>query len=274
MTTSKLSFKSRLHEIIFESDTRAGKAFDVTLLVLIILSVAVVMLESIPAYEKRFRNIFYALEWFFTIVFTIEYLLRLYSTLRPFNYARSFFGIVDLLSILPTYISLFLAGAQTLMMIRVLRLLRVFRIFKLSHSLNQGAIIVSALRASRTKISVFLYAVVLIVSIFGALMYLVEGSVNKEFDSIPRSIYWSIVTLTTVGYGDITPITGLGQLLANLLMITGYAVIAVPTGIVTSEMVKGIQAKTITTQVCRYCAKEGHDVDAKYCKNCGERLND
>ena len=265
--------KERLHEIIFEAETQAGKAFDVALLIAIIASVLVVMLESVKSYQTNFGEVLYVLEWIFTIFFTIEYLLRLYCVYRPWKYAISFFGVIHLLAILPTYLSLFILGAQTLLVIRILRLMRVFRIFKLGHFMVQGEVLLKALKASRVKITVFLFFVVLMVTIIGAVMYLVEGGEpDTTFTSIPRSIYWAIVTLTTVGYGDITPVTELGQFLSALVMILGYAVLAVPTGIVSVELMKQPNLNE-TTQSCRYCGIEGHDNDAIYCKRCGERLN-
>ena len=271
----KNKLKEKIHEIIFEADTPAGKLFDVVLLILIMASVLVVMLESVQGLQARYSNFFYALEWAFTVVFTIEYLLRLYCVYRPAKYATSFFGVIDLLAILPTYISLFIYGTQYLLVIRALRLLRVFRIFKLGHFMSEGEIIVRALKASRAKITVFLTFILLLVVIIGSVMYLVEGGQNEDFSSIPRSIYWTIVTLTTVGYGDITPATELGQFLSAFIMILGYAILAVPTGIVSAEMVADIRrSPRNNTQACRYCGREGHADDALFCKYCGERLNE
>lgn len=265
-------FRKRLHEIVFEADTIAGRLFDIVLLALIVISVIVVILESIEPLHKRYGALFLFLEWFFTIIFTLEYGLRLYSVKRPLNYVKSFFGIIDLMAILPTYLSIFMGGYQYLLIIRALRLIRVFRIFKLGHFLQASQTIVSALRASRAKITVFIAFVLLMVLIIGGIMYVIEGTYNSSFSSIPRSVYWAIVTLTTVGYGDITPSTTLGQFLSAIVMIMGYAIIAVPTGIVSAEMV--FQRKgNLTTQVCPYCSREGHDVDAKFCKYCGENLN-
>jgi voltage-gated potassium channel len=269
--------KEKLHEIIFEADTPAGKAFDVALMVLIVLSVLVVLLESIKAQAAKYEQLFHALEWMFTICFTIEYLLRLYCVYKPKKYALSFFGIVDLLSIIPTYLSLLIAGTQYLAVIRALRLLRVFRIFKLVKFLNEGNIIVRALLKSRAKIAVFMLFILLLVTILGSVMYLAEADYNEQFDSIPRSIYWAIVTLTTVGYGDISPVTTIGQFLASFIMLLGYAVLAVPTGIVSAEIIRGDMAHlriSTNTQACRYCSKEGHDDDATNCKYCGEILNE
>ena len=263
--------KERIHEVIFEADTPAGKVFDVGLFILILLSVLVVFLESIGPIHDRYFRLFYTLEWIFTGVFTIEYLLRLYVVYKPRKYALSFFGIVDLLAILPTYISLFFVGTQSLIVIRALRLLRVFRVFKAAKFVRESRIILIAMRQSLRKILVFMLFVLLLVVIFGSVMYLVEGGYNPQFDSIPRSVYWAIVTLTTVGYGDIAPTTNLGQFLASVVMILGYAVIAVPTGIVSSEFIK--TERRSSTQACLACGNDGHDVDAKHCKYCGEDLH-
>ncbi|RMG76199.1 MAG: ion transporter [Bacteroidetes bacterium] len=264
--------KEKLHEIIFEADTPEGKLFDVILLILILLSVFVVMLESVEAYKARWGMVFFILEWIFTVIFTIEYILRLYTVYRPIKYATSLFGIIDLLSILPAFLGIFFTGAHSLIVIRALRLMRVFRIFKLGHFLKEGRVIVKALKASRAKITVFLSFVILMVTIIGSVMYLIEGAYGNEgFSSIPRSMYWAIVTLTTVGYGDITPVSEIGQFLSALVMILGYAIIAVPTGIVTTELIR--PSSKNNTQACRFCGEEGHDDDAVFCKYCGQKLN-
>jgi voltage-gated potassium channel len=267
--------REKIHEIIFETGTKEGKFFDIALLICITISVFAVILETVPDYQAKYSTFFTVLEWSLTIVFTIEYALRLYAVRKPIKYATSFFGIVDLISIIPTYLSFFLVGSQSLMAVRALRLLRVFRIFKLTQFMSQSSMIKQALLASRAKIFVFVFFIVIMVSIFGSLMYLIEGAAGSGFDSIPRSIYWAIVTLTTVGYGDIAPSTPLGQFLASLIMISGYAIIAVPTGIVTAEALKVTKTavKEMNTETCRYCAKEGHADDAIYCKYCGETLN-
>ena len=270
MSTDQASLRSRLHEIIFEADTPAGKAFDVALLVLIILSVVAVMLESTSTIAARYGPWLRTFEWVVTILFTIEYLLRLYSVGNPLRYARSFFGIVDLLAILPTYLSIFIPGAQTLLVIRALRLLRVFRVLKLAQFVGEASELRAALRASARKIIVFLGAVLTIVVIVGSMMYLIEGEANG-FTSIPVSIYWAIVTMTTVGYGDIAPQTALGKILASAIMIMGYGIIAVPTGIVSVELA-GVTRKKISTQACPQCGAEGHDADAVHCKYCGDEL--
>ncbi len=273
--TKRNRVKEKIHEVIFEADTYYGKLFDVALLIVILASILVVMLESVETYRSSFLEVFQTLEWTFTIIFTIEYLLRLYCVYRPLRYATSFYGIVDLLAILPTYLALFISGTQYFIIIRGLRLLRVFRIFKLGHFMVEGRILTAAVAASRAKITVFMIFVLLMITIIGALMYLVEGGQNDDFSSIPRSMYWAVVTLTTVGYGDITPQTNLGQFLSAAVMILGYTVLAVPTGIVSAEIISSERerSKMGNTQACRFCGKEGHDNDAAYCKYCGERLH-
>ena len=264
--------RERLYIIIFEHDTPAGKWFDVILIMSILLSIVAVMLDSVKTVNQQYGSILYAVEWLFTILFTIEYILRLSCVGKPAHYAKSFFGIVDLLAILPTYISMFVPGSQFLIAIRVLRILRIFRVLKLVQYMNESQLLVQALWASRRKIIVFLFAVFTLVIIFGSCMYLIEGEENG-FTSIPRSVYWAIVTMTTVGYGDISPKTPFGQMLASVIMIMGYGIIAVPTGIVTAELV------TIRTQgdarlVCPECSTEDHSFDAKFCKKCGMKLQE
>src|SRR5918993_1814038 len=239
--------RARLHEIIFEADTRAGRVFDLVLIWLILLSVATVILESVAQVREQYGQLLYALEWFFTLLFTVEYFLRLLSVRRPLRYARSFFGVVDLLAIIPTYLSVLVPGSQYLLVIRILRLLRVFRLMKLSEYVAEADTLRRALRASRRKISVFLSAVILLVVIIGALMYVVEGEANG-FTNIPVSIYWAIVTLTTVGYGDLSPKTPFGQILASIVMVIGYGIIAVPTGIVSVELAQATRQRKITRQ--------------------------
>ena len=268
--TPRGDLRSRIHEVIFEADTPAGKAFDIALLVLIALSVLAVMLESMADVRARYGTALRAFEWTVTGLFTIEYALRLLSVGRPLRYARSFFGVVDLLAILPTYLVVFFSGAQSLLVIRALRLLRVFRVLKLVHFVGEAQMLRAALNASVRKIIVFLGVVLTTVIIVGSLMYLIEGRAGG-FTSIPTSIYWTIVTMTTVGYGDIAPQTPLGKILASVLMIMGYGIIAVPTGIVTVEMASASR-KRISTQACHECAGEGHDTDAVFCKHCGARL--
>lgn len=262
-------WRMRLHEIIFEADTPLGRLFDITLIVSILLSVAAVLLDSIVTVQEAYGPWLLAVEWFFTLLFTVEYLLRLLCIGRPLTYATSFFGIIDLLSILPTYVSLLIPGSRYLLVVRILRVLRIFRILKLSPYISEADVLVRSLRASGRKIAIFLYTVLTLVVIIGAIMYIVEGAANG-FTSIPTSIYWAIVTLTTVGYGDISPVTVPGQILASAVMILGYSIIAVPTGIVTAEMTKIRQQ--VSTQACRECSAEGHDPDARFCKYCGAAL--
>jgi len=269
----RATWRERLRVIIFEADTPAGKAFDVALLVAISLSVLVVMLESVAEYRVRYGQLLTGIEWGFTLLFTVEYGLRLIAVPRAGAYARSFFGIVDLLAILPTYVSALFPGAQSLAVVRALRLLRVFRVFKLARFLGEAEILAGAIRRSRHKIAVFLGTVLILVTILGTAMYLIEGEASG-FDSIPRSIYWAIVTMTTVGYGDITPRTVPGQALASFVMILGYSILAVPTGIVTAEIVDAAASSRvgITTRVCVQCLGEGHARGAKFCKDCGAEL--
>jgi voltage-gated potassium channel len=263
----------RLHEVIFEADTPAGRAFDVALFSAILLSVLVVMLDSVRALNRAFGPTLRGAEWALTALFTIEYVLRLLSVRRPLRYALSFFGLVDLLAILPAYLSLVAPEGRYLLSVRVLRMLRVFRVLKLAPFLSEGAVLGQALRASRHKIAVFLFTVVTLVVLIGAVMYVIEGEANG-FTSIPQSMYWAIVTLTTVGYGDISPKTVVGQALASIVMIMGYGIIAVPTGIVTTELARagGMGGGSISTQACRACGAEGHAPDARYCRRCGNAL--
>ncbi len=263
-------WRGKLHQIIFEAETPAGKLFDVILLVLIVLSVIAVLIDSVSHIHIRYGEVLFIAEWVFTILFTIEYFLRIYTTFRPQKYIFSFYGIIDLLAILPTYLSLVFVGTQYLLVIRMLRLLRVFRVLKLARYVGASHVLGIAMKNSRHKIIVFLEVVVTMVVIMGSLMYLIEGPENG-FKSIPLSIYWAIVTLTTVGYGDIAPQTFLGQTLASVIMIIGYAIIAVPTGIISVEMAKA-KDTSLSTQICPDCHFEYHDEDAVYCKKCGSKL--
>lgn len=264
-----MSWREKLYIIIFESDTPAGKAFDVALIYCIILSVAAVVLESVDSVRAVYGSELLRVEWFFTFLFTVEYLLRLIAVPKRLKYARSFFGIIDLFAILPTYVSLLIPGAQSLLVVRTFRLLRMFRIFKLSEYLGEAQVLYVALKSGRPKVTVFFVGVLATVITVGALMYLVEGP-KHGFSSIPISIYWSIVTMTTVGFGDITPKTALGQAIASALMIMGYSVIAVPTGIVGSELMKA--SKAATGRRCEKCGLERHEADALHCKYCGSSL--
>lgn len=262
--------RSNLHEIIFEADTKWGKVFDIILIASIIISVIIVMLDSVKSVNRVYGEFLYNLEWFFTILFTIEYVLRLYSVRKSLKYATSFFGIVDLLAILPTYIGLFFPATRYFTVVRILRVLRIFRVLKFVQYLGAAKTLLTALKNSQRKITVFIFTVLTLVIIFGSLMYIIEGEKNG-FTSIPRSIYWAIVTLTTVGYGDISPNTPLGQAFAAFIMILGYGIIAVPTGIVTAEISRTENVQ-ISTQSCRECSLEGHAADAVYCKYCGAKL--
>ena len=262
--------RGKIYDIIFEADTPAGKGFDVLLLAAIFLSIVTVMLESVEAVRAEHQDLLNGLEWFFTLLFTIEYGFRLVSVRRASRYATSFYGVVDLLATAPTYLSLLFPGAQTLLIIRTLRLLRVFRVFKMARYLGEARMLVDALKASRAKITVFLGAVLAVVTILGSVMYLVEGPENG-FTSIPSGMYWAIVTMTTVGYGDIAPKTVPGQCIAAFLMILGYGIIAVPTGIVTVEMAQASR-KPRDPQPCPKCGEDRHENDARFCKLCGGPL--
>ena len=267
---SKRTLRDNLHEIIFEADTKIGKLFDIILIASIIVSVIVVMLDSVKSVHEVYGDLLFNLEWIFTILFTVEYLLRLYSVGKPLKYATSFFGVIDLLAIIPTYIGLFFPTTRYFTVVRILRVLRIFRVLKFVQYLGAAKTLLVALKQSRRKITVFIFTVFTLVIIFGSLMYIIEGEENG-FTSIPRSIYWAIVTLTTVGYGDISPQTPLGQAFAAFIMVLGYGIIAVPTGIVTAELTK-TENKVVSTQACKECSMEGHDGDAKYCKYCGSKL--
>lgn len=262
------AWRARLYVVIFGHETPAGRAFDVALIVSILLSVVAVMLDSVRAVRDAWGPLLYGLEWCFTILFTVEYTLRLLCAPRPVAYARSFFGLVDLASILPTYVSLVLPGSQYFQVIRVLRVLRVFRVLKLAEYIGEADVLMVAIRNSRRKLSIFIATVLVLSIILGAAMYLVEGRTHG-FTSIPMAIYWTIVTITTVGYGDISPATPLGQALASAIMLLGYAIVAVPTGIVTMELARGRGGGRMD---CPVCGATGHDSDAVFCRRCGNRL--
>ena len=267
------SFKQKVHEIIFEADTANGKLFDVILLAAILLSIIGVMLESVDEIDKKYHELIMAFEWGFTILFTIEYFFRIYAVNRPLKYIFSFMGIVDLLAIIPTYLIFIFPAAHSLSVIRSIRLIRIFRIFKLSRYLRGAHTMQIALRSSRPKIIVFLLSIMLFVIILGTLMYIIENSVGTNgFENIPNSIYWSIITLTTVGYGNIVPMTILGKIVASFIMILGYGIIAVPTGIVTAEFSRKKMEK-VSTQACPDCSAEGHEMEATFCNKCGAELN-
>jgi len=263
-------WQERWYEVIFEADTRAGKAFDVVLLIAIFLSVLAVILDSVEDIRGRFGGLLFTAEWVFTILFTAEYAARIACAHRRMRYILSFYGIVDLLAIMPTYFMVLYPGAQTLAVVRSLRLLRVFRVLKLAHMLSEAGALRRAIWASRSKIAVFLAFVLISVVIIGAAMYVIEGP-EAGFTSIPQSMYWAVVTMTTVGYGDVAPESPLGKALAAAIMILGYSMIIIPTGIVTAEIARPT-VKPVTTQVCPACMAEGHDHDASHCKYCGGKL--
>lgn len=263
--------KDNLYDIIFKTDTPAGKRFDVILLIAIVFSVFMAVIESVSYIREHFLQPIRIIEWAITISFTIEYLTRIYCSPNRLRYIFSFYGIIDLLSILPSFIGIFISGTHYLVIIRSVRLLRIFRIFKLSHFVQESNTLAGALLRSLDKILVFMYFILIIVTILGSLMYVIEGSVNPSFSNIPKSIYWAIVTITTVGYGDITPITFLGQFLSTVVMLLGYAIIAIPTGIISAEIIRPSHKKD--NRVCKYCRGSEHDPEARFCKHCGSSLS-
>jgi voltage-gated potassium channel len=267
-----MTTKQKIYEIIFEADTPAGKAFDITLIVAVLISVAAVMLETVDSLSSKYALLFVVQEWFFTVLFSVELVLRVYSAPKKLSYIFSFYGLVDIISILPKYLEMVFPAAGTLGVIRAFRILRIFRIMKLNRYIMASDTLLDALMSSKAKIIVFLGTVTIIVLIMGSLMYLIEGPAHG-FTSIPKSVYWAIVTMTTVGYGDITPQTPIGQIISSILMITGYGVIAVPTGLVTSEMVGQKIKQNIKSIECVECGKDTHQVGAMYCSNCGHSLN-
>ena len=267
--------RSWLYQTIFEAETPAGKVFDEVLLIAIVISVLAVILESDPVLRVRYDKPFDVLEWTFTLIFTLEYLLRLLCVGHPLRYARSFFGVVDLLSIVPSFLGLLVSGGHVFLVVRGLRLMRIFRVLKLGEYLEESELLWNALSAARRKISVFLLAMLILVVVIGAVLYTIEGP-ERGFRSIPVGIYWAIVTITTVGYGDVAPVTPLGRFIASAVMLLGYSIIAVPTGIITAEIGAAAERRRVglpeTTLVCRSCHREGHDVDAHFCKYCGGDL--
>ena len=275
-------WRIKLHEIIYEADSKQGARFDVVLFSLIVASVVAVMLESVESISSKYGGVLYALEWVFTVFFTLEYIGRIITVKKPLKYIFSFFGIIDLLSIIPTYLGLFIPSSNAnFRILRILRLMRIFRVLKLVGFVKEARFLKNSLIASRSKILVFMFAVLLVIVVMGTLMYIIESGNSQGFDSIPRSIYWAIVTLTTVGYGDISPTTPLGQFVASVIMLLGYAIIAVPTGIVSSEMSKQTKKSKVkanrpyitNTQVCSNCNHSSHEDDAFFCKKCGESLH-
>ena len=282
---TKHNWRTKLHEVIYEADTPEGKLFDVILLIAILLSIILVMLESVASINSKYQNTLNLGEWIITILFSLEYIARIICVKKPIKYIFSFYGVIDLLSTIPKYVSLILGGSQALATLRALRLLRVFRILKLTRYLGSSNQLASAIKNSRAKIAVFLFAVLIVSIIFGTLMYLVEGE-KSGFSNIPKSVYWCIVTLTTVGFGDIAPITPLGQFIATVIMIMGYGIIAVPTGIVSAEYTKATSANpsknenkpsvnqlNLNTQNCMNCLENSHKDGAVYCHNCGFKLH-
>jgi voltage-gated potassium channel len=266
----RAAWRRRLHAVIFEADTRSGKLFDVVLLAVIILSVLAAMLDSVESVALEYHGLLAAAEWTFTVLFTLEYGLRLLCVRRKLGYALSFYGLIDLLAIMPSYLMLLDLGWRHATILRSLRLLRIFRVFKLAQFLSEASTLRSALAASRAKITVFFTTVLIIVCIVGSAMYLIEGP-ESGFTSIPQGMYWAVVTVTTVGYGDVLPITPLGKALATLVMLTGYSILIIPGGIISAEWVARRRG-SITTQACPDCSREGHDADAEHCKHCGGKL--
>jgi voltage-gated potassium channel len=265
-----LSRRQRLHTVIFETDTRAGRRFDKILLVIILLSLLVTIIDSIESLHRDYSTVFAVFEWGFTLIFAVEYLLRLYCSPRPMRYAFSFYGLVDLLAIVPGVLAIYYSDAQYLLIVRIVRMLRIFRVLKLGTYLRQANYLLAALRGSKQKIIVFLVTVSTLVTVFGTLMYVIEGP-QHGFTSIPKGIYWAIVTLTTVGYGDIVPRTWMGQMLSSLVMITGYSIIAVPTGIFTAELANAMRGEQLKHD-CPVCAKKHHEHGAAFCSRCGNAL--
>lgn len=264
--------KKKLWRIIFKSDTKAGHMFDVILLVVVVLCVLTIVLESVDSLSSQYHGVFYALEWFFTGIFTVEYLLRLWVVRRRIQYAWSFYGIVDLVAIIPSYLELFLPGSHYLVTIRVLRLLRMFRILKMAEHLMQASVLMSAIKSSRHKIAVFLFALATFVLIEGTIVYVLEKDVNPGFSNIPQAIYWAVVTITTVGYGDVSPITVPGKMMASVIMLTGFAMIAVPTGVFTAELGREMQQVKKGNRLCQDCGWAAHAGDAKFCHQCASPL--
>jgi voltage-gated potassium channel len=269
--TSESPLKRQLRTIIFGTDTPAGRYFDLALMVCIVISVGLVFLDTVEAYHQKYGPIIQMLEWFFTLIFTLEYGLRLYCATHPVLYARSFYGLVDLLSVLPSFLALVIPGANFTLVIRILRLFRIFRVLKLLRYLSEGNLLLKAMVQSGRKVFLFFFSVSLIIMVLSAVMYVVEGPQNG-FSSIPKSIYWTIVTITTVGYGDVTPKTGLGQTIAAFTMLLGYSIIAIPTGILTAEISQEV-GRHRDLRSCNQCHKTGHDLNARYCNRCGCELD-
>lgn len=276
MATEKpggLGLKMRLFQIIFESDTRLAKGFDVCLALLIFLSVGIILLDSVPEYHARFGELFYVLEWGVTLLFTLELGLRIYCLEKPKLYLNSFYGVIDVLAVMPTWLALLFPGAQTLVVLRLLRTLRLFRVLEMMTVVGEGRLLMAALLRSRHQILLFLFAVLMLVTIFSSLLYLIEPA-EAGFTSIPISIYWGVVTLTTVGYGDITPVTPWGQFISMMIMLTGYSIIALPVGVFSAEVIRALRSERYSDEACPGCGKHRHEVDARYCKYCGTWLDE
>lgn len=276
MATEKpggLGIKTRLFQVIFESDTRLGKGFDIVLALLIFLSVGIILVDSVPEYHARFGELFYVLEWGVTLLFTLELGLRIYCLEKPKLYLKSFYGVIDVLAVMPTWLALLFPGAQTLVVLRLLRTLRLFRVLEMMTVVGEGRLLMDALLRSRHQILLFLFAVLMLVTVFSSLLYLIEPP-EAGFTSIPKAIYWGVVTLTTVGYGDITPVTALGQFLSMMIMLTGYSIIALPVGVFSAEVIRTLRAERYSDEACPGCGKHQHEADANYCKYCGTWLDE
>ena len=265
--------RTRVFQIIFESDTPLAKGFDIALIGMILASVLVVMLDSVAAWHDTYGTLFYWLEWGFTVAFTVELAVRLYCLDKPWRYLRSFYGIVDVIAILPTWLVLLVPGAQSLVMVRLLRVLRIFRVLRLMQFVGEGRLLVDALKRSVRQIFLFFFGIFMLVTIFAAMMYLIE-SAEAGFTSIPQSIYWAIVSLTTVGYGDIVPVTPLGQAITVVLMLIGYSIIAVPTGVFSAQVIRSIREERYSDEACPGCGHDRHEKRAKYCLKCGTWLDE
>ena len=265
--------RTRLFQIIFESDGPLARGFDIALIVAILLSVTVVALDSVAALRDRFGTLFYWVEWGFTVAFTIELTLRLYCLDRPWLYLRSFYGVIDVVAILPTWLTLIVPGAGSLVVLRLLRTLRIFRVLRLMEFVGEGRVLVDALKRSSRQIFLFLFTVLMLVTIFASLMYLIEPP-EAGFTSIPTAIYWAVVTLTTVGYGEITPVTPLGRAISVMVMLTGYSIIAVPTGVFSAQVIRSIRSERYSDEACPGCGRDRHEKDARYCMRCGTWLDE
>lgn len=268
-----VGLRTRIFQVIFESDTRLAKGFDIGLILLIFLSVAVVLLDSVPEYHERYGDFFYRLEWGITLLFTLELALRVYCLDKPGLYLKSFYGIIDVVAVLPTWLMLIFPGVQALVVVRLLRTLRLFRVLEMMALVGEGRLLLDALRRSRGQILLFLFTVLMLVTIFSSIVYLIEPA-EAGFTSIPKAIYWGIVTLTTVGYGDITPVTPLGQFISVAVMLTGYSIIAVPTGVFSAQVIRSLRADRYSDEACPGCGKHQHERDARYCKYCGTWLEE